>query len=412
MDNQFREEDILAYIEGELDDASARRLEATVAQDPELSRFLLGARADREHLRRWGQPGTTIAPQGLVKDAMRVAERDALLDAPITVKRGVLARIGGPRLAAAAAIVMIVGVGVILGPAMLQQNQQQLTDSDTLALRDESPGDLRTNEPADEAAPDASSQPATLASGNPNDTELASFADDDTFALVDEARQGAEPSFETLGRRASAPSADEALRQSIDALSEQEQPEATGDSVLALSKAEESDAIDDESRLQSPDTLEPARQPLVAIGPDGVDAPDSALGMSLERAWALAERNLLTVTVESDDPRATANALVARPDIDAIVLRGEPATLGAAGRVECVVRLDNSYQSLVSLLESIRTHQIGPMQLLEAQKRALVPTDPRSLVWWNQPVDQWRPSTTIAIRVVLSGPPAVNTLED
>ena len=52
MNNQLREEDILAYIEGELSDTDARALESLLSQDPDLKRFVDGARSDQaaEHL--------------------------------------------------------------------------------------------------------------------------------------------------------------------------------------------------------------------------------------------------------------------------------------------------------------------------------------------------------------------------
>ncbi|MFG0258342.1 MAG: anti-sigma factor family protein [Phycisphaerales bacterium JB043] len=412
MDDHLREHDILAYIEGELDDQSARRLEATLASDPELKRFVDGARADRAHLRRWGQPGTTIAPQGLVRDAMRSAERDALVATPIIVKRGVLARIGGPRLTAAAAILLAVGVGIVLGPSLMQQPTPSQPDESTLASAENQNQAGALRERADTSLNKSARELAALDMDEHKDEGLASFADENQLAIADDATSAFD-NPEQLGRRASAPSADAALHQSIDALESDGLAEAT----------------DVESRLESAMPSEPARsaprsalialgesegegpgsaEELVAIGPQGLEAPDMPLGMTIDRAWELASRNRLQVFLTSDDATALIASLIGRADLDAIVLRADAS---AQGRVDLVLRVDNSFESLVSILDTLQSERITTMSLRQSASATLVPVASDELFWWELPVDRWHPTSRLGLRVVVLTPRGADTQE-
>ena len=98
MVEQYDEELLLGYIEGELTDEQAAGVEASMQQDPRLAQLIKQLRADRKALRDLPEP---ITPDWLMEEVDRLLERSMLLDATpadqIAVRdqqRHVLRRIG------------------------------------------------------------------------------------------------------------------------------------------------------------------------------------------------------------------------------------------------------------------------------------------------------------------------------
>jgi hypothetical protein len=130
---QQLESDLLAWIEGELDAAREPAVLAAIESDAELAQRVRAMRADRDVVRSLGD---VSAPAGLLDEVERVLERGLLLGLtegePEIVRvsqvrpardDGVLGRLlfGSPcpRLALAAAVLIVVGIGTYLAATNL-----------------------------------------------------------------------------------------------------------------------------------------------------------------------------------------------------------------------------------------------------------------------------------------------------
>lgn len=130
---QQLESDLLAWIEGELDAAREPAVLAAIESDAELAQRVRAMRADRDVVRSLGD---VSAPAGLLDEVERVLERGLLLGLtegePESVRvsqvrpardDGVLARLlfgsPWPRLALAAAVLIVVGIGTYLAATNL-----------------------------------------------------------------------------------------------------------------------------------------------------------------------------------------------------------------------------------------------------------------------------------------------------
>jgi hypothetical protein len=357
-----------------------------LAKDPELQQFVDGAREDRVHLRRWGQPGTTVAPEGLVREAIRHAERDALLDAPVVVRRGVLARIGGPRLAAAAAVMLAAGVGIVLGPSLLQQSNPAGPDNAPQML---SQGEGRLEQERLAMATDALPESA--------DADEAMF---ESLASAKRAKTDDAPT-ESLGALASAPSGEAAFQKSIDGLVFAYQDEELEEDTLAMKSNEQADARESLRSRAEPSVTDS----LVAIGPDKFDASRAPLGMTLDEAWVLASAHTLQISMVSAQPKALAALLIARPDIQAIQLRSEQTLPGVSQEhADLVVRLNSSQQALATLLDVLQSQDITSLVMRRGTQPVRIPSRADELFWWEGSGAHWVQPATVALRVRITQP--------
>jgi len=83
MTDQFDQDLILGYIEGELDDAERAAFEATLEANHELRGLVAQLKIDRQNLR---QLSRCTAPVGVVDQAMQSQERDELLGEPEVIQ--------------------------------------------------------------------------------------------------------------------------------------------------------------------------------------------------------------------------------------------------------------------------------------------------------------------------------------
>ena len=107
MPDRPHEHELLAWIEGDLAPERRPEVEALLASDPALRARLLEMSQDMRALRSLSD---VRAPQGLIRDALDAAARDALFEPVGAERSSVLARLIAPsRMALAAALFLVVG---------------------------------------------------------------------------------------------------------------------------------------------------------------------------------------------------------------------------------------------------------------------------------------------------------------
>ncbi|TVQ63327.1 MAG: hypothetical protein EA379_04210 [Phycisphaerales bacterium] len=112
MPHSLHENDLLAWIEGDLAPERRAEVEQAIHADPVLRARLLEITEDMRALRSLSD---VRAPQGLIRDALDAAARESLLLDPAAAPReGVLARLVAPsRFAMAAGLALLVGGGAL-----------------------------------------------------------------------------------------------------------------------------------------------------------------------------------------------------------------------------------------------------------------------------------------------------------
>ncbi len=117
----IEEQDLLAWIEGELPNDRRAIVEAALNADPELRRWADAAVKDRSRLQSWGDAASSAVPPGLLDDAIAAAEREALVGqatAGVIGPAGGRFRLSRTQLAAAAGFVLLAGGAVLFAPVI------------------------------------------------------------------------------------------------------------------------------------------------------------------------------------------------------------------------------------------------------------------------------------------------------
>ncbi len=116
------QDELLAWIEADADEAALADIGARLAQDPELEAWARGARGDRERLSVLGARDAREAPAGLWREALAESERRALLiEREVEPERGPFRlRVTPVRVGIAAAVLIVASLGsiapLVIGP--------------------------------------------------------------------------------------------------------------------------------------------------------------------------------------------------------------------------------------------------------------------------------------------------------
>lgn len=336
MARRVSESDLLAYIEGDLPDDRTDEVRAALERDPKLAAWADAARADRDALRQWSRPGASIAPPDLVEQAMRQAERNALLglDAGAAQQRRptVLFRFTGPRTAMAAAMLAAVGVAVIYGPGLIQQ----LT-------------------PSPAPAPSQQSAPAPGADAEPS-SPVAQAADPAPEGDADRAA-------ENRRARSAAPPPED----------------AGGYASAGAEKAE----------VAQPAQAE--EMPLRAIGESDHLADDAAPAespLTMRQAADLARQRRLRVRAETADPASLGAALLDAPDLS---FRVFPIADPAPGGAMLIVEIDAGAPGLDAFLQTLGAMGAASISLSPLDEPVGLPParGPSDVLWWTRSPAAW-----------------------
>jgi len=402
MARRISEDDLLAFIEGDLPEERRDEVRRALEAEPDLLEWAEGAQTDRSMLQDWGRAGASIAPPDLVEQAMRQAERDALLGAAgldEDHRPRVLFRFTGPRTALAAMLVAAVGLGVIYGPGLVQQ----WTGSP--APPPSGMPDAGRAEPLAESSPVEESRmargPGERNAGQPDALGAAPVGarqreDGATqVALADEVDDAPSMGFDDSGRDANGVPA----------------------SPLALAQAGVDESFDRESErlAKASDDADGAGSSaptgLRAIGAEEeAAAAGEPASLTLADAAALAAARRLLVAVEAPDVAAfEAGVQASEAALRISPLEGQGGGEGVALLVEIspgVEGLDAFLQALGSLgAESVR---------LAERDGALGAGTVRGaddVLWWRRPPSDWPGvGSALELRVVagpnLPAPPA------
>jgi hypothetical protein len=456
MSRPVRDEDLLAWIEGEATPEQAAQIEAAIAEDARLRAWATGAQADRDMLRAWGEPGASIAPPDLVEQAIAMAERSALLDAPadglyeLKTQRGPFRLFTPARLSIAAGLLIAVSAGILATPALQggrkpivapapganELNQQPRANAGESAGLAEGERQLamggrdeaRAAEPtANPLEQQIANEVGRLASAAPTSSsnELSAPVPEDAPKVMarlpvnEEADGGADALNQAVrnGQAAERMSSDLAAPQLADAGGSE-----FDDGALAKAEASDSEKFASEEDEALPqlqilaladeaagwEGVAPQRRNLpapVLIDPNadgGVTGRDSngVESMSLAEAETLAHDGLLVVQAFVDDADRYAAALKAQAAVSQIELRDEPMTDAEAQRVLAVL---GRSASIEDLLRQVTGAGVQAMSLTRAAQPVATPVDFSSIAWWALPVDQWDATPSQAVLVEILG---------
>lgn len=366
MARRISEDDLLAFIEGDLPDDRRDEVRRALEGEPDLLAWAEGARADRAAMQEWGRPGASIAPPDLVEQAMRQAERDALLGAAgldEAHRPRVLFRFTGPRAALAAMLVAAAGIGFVYGPGLYNQltgspapavtpplpnRQADMMESESLARADDARRERAQDAPAATGLADA--------------------------GRVEESAAGAPAPAESRMAMSKAAEADEAFAGVG--------PDANGVPMELALAPEADDGLD---------ALGARPEALRAIGDEleqGAAAAAPAPSLTLDDAARLAGERRLTVRVEAASPAAVADALLAGEH----AFRIAPATDDAeGGAVALIIETEAGPAGLDALLQAVGALGVSRVQMAERGEPVALPParDASDVLWWSRPPASW-----------------------
>jgi len=341
MARRVSESDLLAYIEGDLPENRADEVRAALERDPKLAAWADAARADRDALRQWSRPGASIAPPDLVEQAMRQAERNALLglDAGAAQQRRrptVLFRFTGPRTAMAAALLAAVGLGVLYGPGLVQQ----LTPA---------PGPAPSQQPA--PAPGAAAEPAEPAAPGASD------------ATAPERDAGAPAGNRRASSNAAPPDSADAFAGAGAEKTQPTQPSQRMREEMPLRAIGESDQLADHAA--------PVESPL-----------------TMRQAADLAEQRRLRVRAETPDPASLGADLLDAPDL---AFRVFPIAEPAPGGAMLIVEIDAGAPGLDAFLQTLGAMGAASISLSPLDEPVGLPParGPSDVLWWTRSPAAW-----------------------
>jgi hypothetical protein len=365
MARRISEDDLLAFIEGDLPDDRRDEVRRALEGEPDLLAWAEGARADRAAMQEWGRPGASIAPPDLVEQAMRQAERDALLGAAgldEAHRPRVLFRFTGPRAALAAMLVAAAGIGFVYGPGLYNQ----MTGSSAPAVTPPLPNRQATTMESDSLAR------ADGARERVQDEPLS--ADLADAGRYEESAAGAPAPAESRMAMSKAAETQEALADAG--------PDANG-VPMEWALAPEADDGRGAGRAR-PEALR-------AIGDElaqGVAAGAPAPSLTLDDAARLAAERRLTVRVEASAPAAVAEALLAGEHAFRI---GPAAGDAAGGALALIVETEAGPAGLDALLQAVGALGVTRVQMAERAEPVAPPPaqDAADVLWWSRPPASW-----------------------
>jgi len=170
-----RQEDIYqalsAYLDGELSESEARRIEERLLDDAALAKELRALRETRDLLRRLPR---AQAPEDFADRVLERAERLKLMHAPDDGRQGMGRRL--PRLAAAAAILLVaaLGVGTVVSLWSVQSFQERMAKREHVAPPKRKADQLAE---ADESAGGTLTEPVALAIAEKTDAGREAMAE-------------------------------------------------------------------------------------------------------------------------------------------------------------------------------------------------------------------------------------------
>jgi|GEM_PF-6783695 len=318
----------MAWIEGELDAASASDVEARLSADPELHAWARATRADRLALAVLARRDAALAPRGLWRDALGEAERRALLAEEAVTGRAasapVVFRITPARLVAAAALLIVASLGAIApfltggaspgqpGPAALAPGADR-----GAAAGDDRDVDVASAESERPAPPAPSARPGDGASAA---EQLAQAAAPDRREPDETTRAFAFNSAELAAGPPRTPSVRTLLASH----------HAADPNGIVAGRAVAGPLMSGYRNLSA--SLEPRRRPMPGAFPD-------AWGMTLSDAQRLASEHRLAIAVAADDPGDYLEELLAALGRRAVVVSpGAPSDRnGVSAPVELLV---------------------------------------------------------------------------
>ncbi|MFG0275903.1 MAG: anti-sigma factor family protein [Phycisphaerales bacterium] len=380
MARRISEDDLLAFIEGDLPDDRRDEVQRALEGEPDLLAWAEGARADRAAMQEWGRPGASIAPPDLVEQAMRQAERDALLGAAgldEAHRPRVLFRFTGPRAALAAMLVAAIGIGFVYGPGLYQQISGSGAPSAT------PPMPTRQSQMADAGL-------GAVAGAESAESRREAASGERAFAELEEQSVASAPGDAPL-ESAGASRMAMAKASEADAAFADAEPDANG-VPMELALAPSLDEGDGAGRART-DTLR-------AIGDaieQGVAAPAPAPTLTLDDAARLAGERRLTVRVEAAAP----------PDLAASLLAGDhdfriaPAP-DDADATTLIVEIDAGPAGLDALLQAVGALGATHVEMVERGEPVALPAarDASDVLWWSRPPASWPGmGSAVALRI-------------
>jgi hypothetical protein len=447
MSRSVGEDDLLAWIEGELSSEDEARVTGLLEGDPELRAWAESARKDRDLLCEWGRAGATLAPKDLVEHAVAMAEREALLESENDQSMafghtGSFRLFTTSRIAMAAGLMLAVTAGYFALPALqgptpapIQSTPDQPAPDRgagaAIAMESATPEDSTADaiagqdgrQKAERLFSDDVAAPSIAAGDRVNELQIADAGRTDADA---EFRQNAGLRKESDSVNAALPAskATVALEESADELGLIESDPGTtlGTDEQFAFDAKSEESLDEDSphwiegetgvlailsQMDGWSVLDPAEpvptefEPMTAIGPEGDEVARRArdaepASMGLDEANELAIEGMLLITVSSTAAADAAMRIRESGEAQGMEILEVESEDDAELRLLAVISEDEGVEPLINLISG---SNVGEMTLQRAESPAPELIELNAIAWWALPIDQWVDEQTSGVQI-------------